>query len=147
MVLTPERHISGKGFDPAEAALEDAFDGAKLRFNDLGGENGILTHSGPVTQSLLHRIISVDLEHFENELKTADWGSIDEADAAVAALVECIVLGMDPTPIKLQIIARSSGKNRELLKLVTEALNHSTFTTNYKGKNDSGKGKGSPLRS
>jgi hypothetical protein len=139
---------NGNGFDPADAALEEAFKGARLSINDVNGENGLLTHSGPVSQSLLHRIISVDIKNFENELKTADWGSIEEADLAVAALVECMVLGMDPTPIKWQIIARSSGKNRELIKIVTEAINHSTFTTNYRGsKDDSRHSKGSPLPS
>lgn len=137
---------NGNGFDPAETAAEEAFKGARLKLGDLAGEDGILTKSGPVTQSLLHRLVSADLEHIENELKTAAWTNIDEADMAVDAYVECVSLGMDPKPVILQIIARSSGRNRELVRLMVEALTHSTFTTNYqKGRNDSRGGKGSPL--
>jgi len=134
------------GFDPTEQALENAFSGARVHIDDLNGENGLLTHSGPVTQSLLHRFVSADIDHVENEFKTAAWGNLDEADIAVDAYIECLDLGMDPKPVLLQLIARSAGKARELVKLMVEALTHSSFTTNFRnGKNDSGKGQSSAL--
>jgi len=119
-----------------EEQTEQAFKGAILNVNELKREDGILTRTSPNYQSLLHRVISAvsNNKDYRNELKTALWASSDEADMAVAAIWECDELGMDPTPIIDQIIARSAGRNHELLYEALRTLTHSTFTTNYQGK-------------
>lgn len=124
---------NGDGFDPIEGAAEEAFKGAHLDLADFKREDGILTRGGASYQSLLHRVISAIKEdkEYRNELKTALWASSDEADNAVAALDECFELHMDPRPIIDQIIARSSGRNHELLAMALQTLTHTTFTTNY----------------
>lgn len=89
----------------------------------------------PQHQSLLHRVISAikDNSDYRQELKTALFTSSDEADEAVSALDECFALGMDPTPIINQIIARSAGQNHDLLYEALRTLTHTSFTTNYPG--------------
>jgi hypothetical protein len=125
------------GFDPEEEAAENAFKGARVNLSELKRGDGILTVASSNYQSLLHRVISAigKNEDYRNELKVALWSNSDEADDAVAAINECNELGMDPTPIIDQIIARSSGKNHELLSRALEALTHTTFTTNYQNQN------------
>ena len=122
---------------------EVAFKGAVIDVNELKREDGIMTRAAPQTQSLLHRVITAEKDNssYRQELKTALFASSDEADEAVSALNECFVLSMDPTPIIDQIIARSAGKNHELLYEALHTLTHTSFTTNYqnqKGKNNSG---------
>lgn len=139
--------MSGNGnSDLEEQALAEAFKGARIGYSQLSGEDGLLTKAGPVTQSLLHRMISADIEHIENELKTANWGSFDEADNAVDAYCECVALGLDPLPVKLTLIARNAGQKGDLRRNILDALTHSTFTTNYqRDKNAARKSKDSPL--
>lgn len=113
------------------------FKGPILDVSALKREDGLLTRTTPQYQSLLHRVISAikDNKDYRQELKTALFATPDEADEAVSALDECFVLGMDPTPIINQIIARSAGKNHDLLYEALRTLTHTTFTTNYqKGK-------------
>lgn len=125
------------GHSIEEEEVEHALEGARLNLKDLKRGDGILTRSSPGSQSLLHRVISAigDNKDYRQELKIASFGSSDEADNAVAALEECFELGMNPTPIIDQIIARSSGLSHDLLYEVLKTLTHTTFTTNYqKGK-------------
>ena len=115
------------------------FKGPVIDVSDLKREDGLLTRSSPNTQSLLHRVITAigDNKDYRQELKTALFATSDEADEAVSALDECFALGMDPTPIINQIIARSAGKNHDLLYEALKTLTHTTFTTNYqKGKDN-----------
>ena len=113
------------------------FKGPVLDVSALKREDGILTRQTPQGQSLLHRVITAikDNKEYRQELKTALFASADEADEAVSALDECFVLGMDPTPIINQIIARSAGKNHDLLYEALRTLTHTTFTTNYQKGN------------
>ena len=113
------------------------FKGPIINVNDLKREDGLLTRTSPQYQSLLHRVISAikDNKDYRQELKTALFATSDEADEAVSALDECFVLGMDPTPIINQIIARSAGKNHDLLYEALRTLTHTTFTTNYQKGN------------
>ena len=136
----------GNGFDPAETLVEEAFKGATLRLGDLKGEDGIITKIGGQNQSLYNRLITADIQNIANEFKTALYGNTDEADNAVSAYMESIELGLDPTPIILQVLARSSGKNHELIRLITQAMSTTTFSTNYqKEKYAERKNRNSPL--
>jgi len=115
------------------------FKGPIIDVSDLKREDGLLTRSSPNTQSLLHRVITAigDNKDYRQELKIALFATSDEADEAVSALDECFALGMDSTPIINQIIARSAGKNHDLLYEALRTLTHTTFTTNYqKGKDN-----------
>lgn len=71
-------------------------------------------------------------KEYQQELKLANFQSSDEADDFVAALDECMRLGMDPTPIYNQMLARSAGIKQSLLNSIFDALTHTSFTTNYK---------------
>ena len=119
--------------------------GPVIDVNDLKREDGLLTKSSPGTQSLLHRVITAigDNKDYRQELKTALFATSDEADEAVSALDECFTLGMDPTPIINQIIARSAGKNHDLLYEALRTLTHTTFTTNYQKGKDNAKNRSS----
>ena len=143
--MVQERKDEGNGHD----GLSADFKGPIIDVNDLKREDGLLTRSTPQYQSLLHRVISAikDNKDYRQELKTALFASPDEADEAVSALDECSVLGMDPTPIINQIIARSAGKNHDLLYEALRTLTHTTFTTNYQkgSKNASARYPSSPI--
>jgi len=121
------------GHSIEEEAVEQVLKGTRLNLTDLKRKDGILTLSSPGYQSLLHRVITAigKDEDYRQELKIALFSSSDEADNAVAALEECFELGMNPSPIIDQIIARSSGHNHDLLYEVLKTLTHTTFTTNY----------------
>jgi hypothetical protein len=149
-----ETELKSNGHDPLSASasidaiVEEKQKGAIINLSDLKRGDGILTRSAPAYQSLLHRALTAisDNQEYRQELKSALWASgVDEADDAVAALNECACLGMDPTPIVDQIIARSAGKAHELLYRTLETLTHSTFTTNYQGNKDGNKRAGSPI--
>jgi hypothetical protein len=136
------------GYTVEEEEVDKAAHSARLDLSKMRREDGLLTRAGPISQSLLHRLITAveDNRSYRQELKIARWSNTDEADDAVAALEECLELGMDPTPIIDQIIARSSGQNHQLLSMVIDGLTHTTFTTNYqKGNRQYGKPKGGPL--
>jgi len=122
--------------------------GPVIDVSELKREDGLLTRSGPNTQSLLHRAITAvaDNKDYRQELKTALFASADEADEAVSALDECFTLGMDPTPIINQIIARSAGQNHDLLYEALRTLTHTTFTTNYQKDKNNAKSSNSPFR-
>lgn len=126
--------------EESEVNVEDNGHGAKAELKGpvidvsaLKREDGFMTRVSPQYQSLLHRVISAikDNKDYRQELKTALFATSDEADEAVSALDECFALGMDPTPIINQIIARSAGKNHDLLYEALRTLTHTTFTTNY----------------
>ncbi len=147
MTMIEENH---NGHHTEEEIVEEAFKGAHLNLNELKREDGLLTRGGPNYQSLLHRAISAiqKNEEYRQELKTALFANSDEADNAVSALEECFELGLDATPIIDQIIARSAGKNHEMLFKALDTLTHSTFTTNYQGRNNgNGNKKTGPLGS
>lgn len=123
---------NGNGHDVAEK-LKDAVEYAELDIDKIKERGGIFSNRGNTqSQSLLHRVITPAHNNasYRDELKTANFASPDEADEAVAALEECFELGMDPTPIIDQIIARNAGVKYELLRMVTESLTHSTFNIN-----------------
>lgn len=133
--------------NPIDQVVEEQAKGAIINLADLKRGDGILTRSSPSYQSLLHKFSAAikDNTDYRQELKTALWSSTDDADDAVAALWECSELGMDPTPIIDQIIARSAGKSHELLRSLLDGLTHSTFTTNYQGNKNANKKSNSPL--
>lgn len=122
--------------------------GPTIDTSDLKREDGLLTRTTPHAQSLLHRAITAigDNKDYRQELKTALFATADEADEAVSALDECFTLGMDPTPIINQIIARSAGQNHDLLYEALRTLTHTTFTTNYQKSKDNAKSSNSPFR-
>lgn len=125
-------------------AAEEAFTGARVNLAELKRDDGILTRSQVNTGSLLHRAISAIKGNtdYRDELKVASFVNSDEADEATAAINERITLKLDLTPIVDRIIARSAGRNHELLFKALETLTHSTFTTNYQ-KDKHGKPKSS----
>jgi len=143
----PEHEVKNKDQDNGHEEDGLIIKGPTIDVNELKREDGLLTRSSPQYQSLLHRVITAerDNKNYRQELKTALFVSSDEADEAVSALDECFALGMDPTPIIDQIIARSAGKNHDLLYEALRTLTHTTFTTNYqKGRNAKPKN-GSPF--
>jgi hypothetical protein len=138
----------GDGHVEVDADGQPLIKGPLIDLNKLTREDGLLTKMGPQHQSLLHRVISAEKENanYRQELKVANYGTTDEADDAVSALDECRTLGMDPTPIIDQIMARSSGKNHDLLYEALRTLTHTSFTTNYqKQKNEQRNRKSSPF--
>lgn len=70
-------------------------------------------------------------KEYQQELKLANFQTPDEADEFVSALDECMRLGMDPTPIYNQMLARSAGVKQSLLNSIFNTLTHTSFTTNY----------------
>jgi len=119
--------------DPGDVVQKEALKSLFHDVRNIQDSGGLFPSSGKSQyQSLLHRVISAILSNddYRNERKIARWMSLDEPDDAVAALEECFELGMDPTPIIDQIIARSSGPQHELLFKALETLNYSTFTIN-----------------
>lgn len=133
--------------ETVDEAFDESFKGARLDLKKLRRDDGILTRPGPGGQSLLHRVISAigDNKDYRQELKIALFNSSDEADNAVAALEECSELGMNSTPIIDQIIARSSGRNHDLLFEVLRTLTHTTFTTNYQKGQKSERRRAGPM--
>ena len=124
------------------------FKGPVIDVEKIKRQDGLFTIGSTQSQSLLHRVISAekDNKNYRQELKTALFATSDEADEAVSALSECTVLGMDPTPIIDQIIARSAGKNHDLLYEALRTLTHTSFTTNYqKEKNAKQRGSNRPF--
>ncbi len=130
-----------------EGEPEILVEGATIDLGNLKREDGFLTQQNSQTQSLLHRILTPPASNkdYRQELKMALFQSTDEADLAVSALDECFTLGMDPTPIIDQIIARSAGVNRDLAMSIMNTLTHTTFTTNYKGKDNDKSRNHSPI--
>ena len=117
---------------------EVSFNGAEIDISKMDRGDPILASNTAERQSLLHRILTPPSSNkeYRQELKMALFQSADEADMAVSALDECFTLGMDPTPILDQIIARSAGVNRDLAMSIMNTLTHTSFTTNYQGKNN-----------
>lgn len=123
----------GDGHVEVGADGEPRIKGPIIDLDKLQRPDGLLTRIDKQHQSLLHRVISAERDNtnYRQEIKTALFATSDEADEAVSALDECRILGMDPTPIIDQIIARSAGKNHDLLYEALRTLTHTTFTTNY----------------
>jgi len=143
----------GNGHDPGEIPVREAFKGAVLNLDELKREDGILTIPQLGGQGgVLHRAMTAvnkDTE-YRQELKTAFFLSTNEADLVVAAINEAKRYGCSLTPIVDWLVARSSGVHGGRLKAIFETLSHTTFTTNYTGKNtkkwwSNDKSKSSPL--
>jgi hypothetical protein len=118
----------GESDSPEEIALRGAF----LKVEDLKREDGLITRPQQSYQSLLHAVIHAieKNQDYRQELKVALFANSDESDLLVSAIAECHDLGMDETPIIDQMIARSAGKNHDLLYKIFDTLTHSTFTSN-----------------
>lgn len=130
--------------------------GAFLDLEKMKRPDGILTHAlnkgqMGVLQSAMHAE-SKD-EDYRQELKTGFFLSTNESDKVVAAINEAERYGCSLKPIVDWLIARSAGTNGGRLRAVFETISHTTFTTNYQGKNNnkgwnndkSSRSQGSPL--
>lgn len=106
------------------------------------GRDGMLQRAAGGSQGVILRAMTAIEKNkdYRQEIKVANYGSPDEADMAISALDECSVLGMDPTPIIDQILARSAGRNHELLYEALRTITHTTFTTNYRKDKKADKG-------
>lgn len=117
----PEGSMKGPGIDLSELKKVDGLIGKRVAQNV-----GVLVRAMTV-----HSI-----EEGVQELKLANFQSTDEADEYVSARNECRVLGMDPTPIYEQMVARSAGIKQSYINRIFDAITHLTYTTNYqKGDN------------
>jgi len=110
--------------------------GPTIDLNELKKADGLITNRAGQHIGVLVRAMSVHpITENEQELKLAYWGSSDEGDEYVSAMTECEVLGMDPTPIYRQMLARSAGVKQSYIMRIFETITHTTVTTNYqKGK-------------
>lgn len=129
--------ILGGSSDPLKEAHRKAQ--SSLMTNRAGNEQqGVLRYT----------IGSHTNQDYRQELKLSYFASADEADECVAAINECRILGMDPTPIIDQMHARSADTKHGFLRTVYEALTHQSHSiyTNYnrklKPQNDQPKGSG-----
>ena len=96
------------------------------------GSDGLLSRKSPEYQGVLIRSMKAhNIKDFEQELKTAGFGSSDEGDELVSAYNECIVLGMDPMPLYHQMLARSAGVKHARLFEIYRTMTHQTHTINY----------------
>lgn len=128
-----------------QAELKKEFSGGATIGLALEGKDGILTRSQSVNGSLLRYLVTVDIDHYENEIKTGNYSSPKEARLFAAALWEAEQLGMDSKLIKYIHMANNAGINHHLIEKAVEALTHSDFTFRNGKANDSKRGKSSPL--
>lgn len=143
-VENPEQFV---GQTALQTALKQDFerDGATIGL-ELEGKDGILTRQTAVNGSLLRQILTVDTDHYENEIKTGNYASPKEARLFAAALWEAKTLGMDDSLIKYIHMANNAGINHGLVGIATDTLRHSEFTfRNVKGNDKNKRSGGSPL--
>ncbi len=134
---TLEVVTDGNGHDPTDEAAAEAFQGAKLKLDDLRRPESLFsTLDKGGQQGILQRAMTPPSkdEDYRAELKTGYFRSPEEADLAVAAINERLMCGVSIRPLVDKIIARSAGTNGSRLQAILEALTHTTFTTNYQGK-------------
>ena len=124
----------GNGSSPTDEAEVAAFQGAKLKLEDLRRPDGILTTLDKTgQQGILQRAMTAVMkdEDYRQELKTAYFQTAEEADLAVAAINERLMCGVSIKPLLDKIIARSAGTKGGRLHDIFESLTHTTFSTNY----------------
>lgn len=138
----PEQFVQETEF---KKQLNKDFEGGATIGLELEGKDGILTRQTALNGSLLRQIVTVDAEHYENEIKTGNYSSPKEARLFAAALFEAETLGMDTKLIKYIHMANNAGVNHSLVELVTRTLTHTDFTFRNGKANDSKRSKGSPL--
>jgi hypothetical protein len=128
-----------------QAQIKKDFQGGATIGLELEGKDGILTRTTAVNGSLLRQILTVDMNHYENEIKTGNYSSPKEARLFAAALWEAETLGMDTKLIKYIHMANNAGINHGLIQNIIDGLTHSEFTFRNGKTNDSKRGKSSPL--
>jgi hypothetical protein len=144
---------NGNGHSPTDEAVQEAFEGARLKVEELRRPDGVLTQLDKSGQKgILQQALSAIRkdEDYRQELKTAYFQTAEEADLAVAAINERLMCGVSIKPIVDMIVARSAGVKGGRLHDIFEALTHTTFSTNYTGgkkwwSNDKPKNKNSPF--
>jgi len=123
----------GNGKEPIKGALWD--------LETLQKEDGIITKAilsqDRSNSGVLQRAMSsiVKNEDYRQELKTAYFTSERKQMQWVLALEELEICGIDPTLLINSLIAMKAGLNGGLQHDIFEALTHTTFNTNYTGKN------------
>lgn len=114
---------------------EGAVRGPAIKLDELKKVDGLLGKRVQQNIGVLVRAMTVHpLSEAAQELKLAYFQSPDEADEFVSAWDECLRLGMDPTPIYYQMVARSAGIKQNFIMRIFDTLTHTTFTTNYQGR-------------
>ncbi len=127
-----ENAESGNGHEEVKGAIlpleflqrEDGIIPRALLAQDKGGSG------------VLHKAMTsiTDNKDYRQELKTAYFTSPRKQMQFVLALDEMRECGIDPTIIVDTLLAMKAGLNGGLLHDIFEALTHTTFNTNYQGK-------------
>lgn len=118
---------------------DELIKGPAIDLSELKKVDGLIGRRVLQNIGVLVRAMTVHpISEAQQELKLANFQTADEADEFVSAWNECITLGMDPTPIYYQMLARSAGIKQNFIMRVFDTLTHTTFTTNYQkgNKND-----------
>lgn len=114
--------------------FEELVGGDPLKEAGREARGALMSNRGNEHQGVLRYTLNAHVnKDYRQELKLCNFGSSDEADDFVAALDECLRLGMSPTPIIDQAIARSAGVKHEFVRSVFDALTHQSHSifTNY----------------
>lgn len=124
---------NGNGFDPAAEATEDAFKGALYTIDGKTRADGILTRGDRQSMGVLQRAMTAIKEaiDYKQELKTANWTSLEVSSLAVRAIHQRLKCGVTIDPIVDDIIAKSAGVNSARLMAVIEGITSTYFHTNY----------------
>ncbi len=137
----------GNGHDPAGLALEESLKrslpGARIEAGQLVREDGIIAKAAEQMMRkdagvLITALSAVeDDEHYRQILKLAHFDNPMQQFRAAAALAECRLIGdTEGQKMILDVItAQMAGIKGGLLHEILEALTHTSFTTNYTGKN------------
>lgn len=133
----------GDGHNPE---ADSDFPGATISLEEIERQDGIITQEAVKafanrnTSGVLQRAmtaISKD-DEYRQELKTAFWSSPKKARQWVLAKEELEMFGLPIQPLVDDLIAHKAGVQGGLIHEIFEALTHTSFTTNYTGKNKTG---------
>jgi len=122
-----------------EIAEAEGFPGGKGELEKFQRPGAIIAGGQRQYMSVLQQMIHAALadEEFRQELKRANWMSIEEADEWCAAYQECKRYGAPVDWLVNRLVAHSAGVTGgdSLLKMVMDTISHTTFTTNYQSQN------------
>lgn len=125
--------------DRHEEKVKEAFEGAKLKLDALRKEDGILAKMassvGQQGVGVLQRAMSSVTDDNYRDLLLRCFNDLETARIGTAAIEERQRFGCKITPVLDRMHAEGSVTFGALMVEVFKALTHTTFTTNYQGKN------------